>query len=146
MNPSRPDDLARQALPLAAVTGATGFIGRHLVVALHRAGFRVRLLLRREPDVAEWRGLPAPEVVVGCSGSGSPFVSLVVGTRSGSTAGSTTLRTVPSSRPGAGGSVFLRMEKGPYQSVRLTVAPPSEASVSVAERKVRVGFLNALRS
>jgi hypothetical protein len=47
------------------VTGATGFIGRHLVAALHQAGFRLRLLLRREPDVPEWRGLPAPEVVAG---------------------------------------------------------------------------------
>jgi nucleoside-diphosphate-sugar epimerase len=34
---------------LAAVTGATGFIGRHVVTALHRQGWRVRILARRHP-------------------------------------------------------------------------------------------------
>ncbi|MEO5882397.1 MAG: NAD-dependent epimerase/dehydratase family protein [Caldimonas sp.] len=79
MSPSRPDDLARHAAPLAAVTGATGFIGRHLVVALHRAGFRVRLLLRREPDVPEWRGLPPPEVVAGALDDQAALERLVEG-------------------------------------------------------------------
>src|SRR5207344_1099814 len=65
MNASQQGAAARQDAPLAAVTGATGFIGRHLVVALHQAGFRLRLLLRREPDMPEWRDLPAPEVVAG---------------------------------------------------------------------------------
>ena len=65
--------------PLAAVTGATGFIGRHLVVALHRAGFRVRLLLRREPDVAEWRELPPPEVVAGALADAAALERLVEG-------------------------------------------------------------------
>lgn len=36
---------------LIAVTGATGFIGRHLVGDLKRRGYRVRLLLRRPADV-----------------------------------------------------------------------------------------------
>jgi nucleoside-diphosphate-sugar epimerase len=34
---------------LAAVTGATGFIGRHLVTALRRHGWDVRILARRHP-------------------------------------------------------------------------------------------------
>jgi nucleoside-diphosphate-sugar epimerase len=50
--------------PLVAVTGATGFIGRRLVPALHAAGWRARLLMRRDPAIAEWRGL-RPEVVAG---------------------------------------------------------------------------------
>ena len=43
------------AAPLVAVTGATGFIGRRLVPALTANGYRVRLLLRRDPAVPEWR-------------------------------------------------------------------------------------------
>ena len=50
--------------PLVAVTGATGFIGCHLVPALAAAGWRVRLLLRRDPVVAAWRGVN-PEIVPG---------------------------------------------------------------------------------
>jgi nucleoside-diphosphate-sugar epimerase len=34
---------------LAAVTGATGFIGRHVVTALRRQGWNVRILARRHP-------------------------------------------------------------------------------------------------
>ncbi|NKF23300.1 NAD-dependent epimerase/dehydratase family protein [Solimonas marina] len=40
-----------------AVTGATGFIGRHLVRALAQAGWRVRMLVRRDPAGADWGGL-----------------------------------------------------------------------------------------
>lgn len=47
-----------------AVTGATGFVGRHLVAALARAGWQVRVLMRRDPVVAEWRGI-APQVIAG---------------------------------------------------------------------------------
>jgi 2-alkyl-3-oxoalkanoate reductase len=65
--------------PLAAVTGATGFIGRHLVAELHRAGWRVRLLLRREPDVAEWRELPPPQVVAGALDDDAALERLVEG-------------------------------------------------------------------
>jgi len=71
--------LAPNAAPLAAVTGAAGFIGRHLVVALHEAGFRVRLLLRREPDVPEWLGLPEPEVVAGSLADAAALDRLAVG-------------------------------------------------------------------
>ncbi len=35
--------------PLAAVTGGTGFLGRYVVAALVAAGWRVRLLARRDP-------------------------------------------------------------------------------------------------
>ena len=61
------------------MTGATGFIGRHLVVALHEAGFRVRLLLRREPDVPAWLGLPEPEVVAGSLADAAALDRLAVG-------------------------------------------------------------------
>jgi len=78
MNPPHPDGAARPAAPLAAVTGATGFIGRHLVVALHRAGWRLRLLLRREPDMPEWRELQ-PQVVAGTLGDDAALTRLVEG-------------------------------------------------------------------
>ena len=47
---------------LAAVTGATGFLGRHLVRELQAQGWSVRALSRREPP--PWDG-PAPQVVRG---------------------------------------------------------------------------------
>lgn len=37
-------------MSLVAVTGATGFIGRHLVAALHSRGQAVRAVVRRPPD------------------------------------------------------------------------------------------------
>lgn len=49
---------------LAAVTGATGFLGQHLVRALADAGWRVRILARRDPISPFWQGL-TPEVVQG---------------------------------------------------------------------------------
>ena len=47
-----------------AVTGATGFLGRHVVAALAAHGCRLRLLARREPVDASW-GETVPEVVLG---------------------------------------------------------------------------------
>src|SRR3990167_2000065 len=44
------------------VTGATGFLGRHLVEKLLAAKQRVRLLCRRGAD---WRGDPSVEIVEG---------------------------------------------------------------------------------
>lgn len=68
----------RLATPLAAVTGATGFIGRHLVSALAQAGWRTRLLMRREPDEPQWRAL-RPQVVVGSLGDETALARLVDG-------------------------------------------------------------------
>ncbi len=52
------------ARPIVALTGATGFIGRRLAPLLAAAGWRVRLLLRRDPVCAEWRGMN-PQIVAG---------------------------------------------------------------------------------
>lgn len=48
---------------LAAVTGATGFLGQHVVRALADDGWRVRILARREPSSPFWSA--DPEVVRG---------------------------------------------------------------------------------
>ena len=50
--------------PLAAVTGGTGFVGRHIVAALSAAGWRLRLLVRRDPIHAQIPELDA-EIVLG---------------------------------------------------------------------------------
>jgi len=39
--------------PLIALTGSTGFIGRHLLSELPKRGYRIRVLLRRPADVPE---------------------------------------------------------------------------------------------
>lgn len=39
--------------PLIALTGATGFIGRHLLTSLSARGYRVRVLLRRPAEVPD---------------------------------------------------------------------------------------------
>ena len=52
------------ARPIAALTGASGFLGGHLGRALEGAGYRVRILARRDPSMRA--GLEAAsEVVVG---------------------------------------------------------------------------------
>ncbi|ASG24456.1 NAD-dependent epimerase/dehydratase family protein [Nitrospirillum viridazoti] len=43
--------------PIVAVTGATGFLGLHLVATLARSGARLRILARRPPDHPSWTGL-----------------------------------------------------------------------------------------
>lgn len=50
--------------PLAALTGGTGFLGRHTIRALHDAGWDVRILARRTPDLPELSDLTC-EVVKG---------------------------------------------------------------------------------
>jgi 2-alkyl-3-oxoalkanoate reductase len=50
--------------PVVALTGGTGFIGRRLAPLLARAGWKVRLLLRRDPVIPEWRGME-PQIVAG---------------------------------------------------------------------------------
>ncbi|GAB3663776.1 NAD-dependent epimerase/dehydratase family protein [Ramlibacter alkalitolerans] len=72
-----PDDGGARA-PLAAVTGASGFIGRHVVAALTSAGWRVRLLLRRAPEGSEWRQAH-PEVVAGSLEDEAALARLVEG-------------------------------------------------------------------
>jgi len=50
--------------PIVAVTGATGFVGRRLVVQLAATGWRVRLLMRRDPVIPEWNGIE-PQIIAG---------------------------------------------------------------------------------
>ena len=63
---------------LAAVTGATGFIGRHVVTALWRQGWNVRVLARRHPV-----GLLSPhhsfELALGDLGNSAALERLVAG-------------------------------------------------------------------
>lgn len=75
---SDPTHEVRGAAPLVAVTGASGFIGRHVVAALAQAGWRTRLLLRREPDEPRWQGLQ-PQVVAGTLGDETALARLVEG-------------------------------------------------------------------
>ncbi|MCK9385135.1 MAG: SDR family NAD(P)-dependent oxidoreductase [Nevskia sp.] len=49
---------------MVAVTGATGFLGRHVVAALAAAGWQVRILARSQPVHPLWQDLE-PEVVLG---------------------------------------------------------------------------------
>ena len=46
-----------EARPLVAITGATGFIGRRLIPILAAAGWRTRVLVRRDPADLAWGGL-----------------------------------------------------------------------------------------
>ena len=63
--------------PLVAVTGGTGFLGRHAVAALARQGWRVRMLLRDGGGTAE--GLPAAETIRGDLGDAEALCRLVAG-------------------------------------------------------------------
>ncbi len=64
--------------PIVALTGATGFIGCRLVPLLSAAGWRVRLLLRRDPVCAQWRGAD-PQVVAGDLGDAAALAQLTSG-------------------------------------------------------------------
>ena len=74
----RPEALASTGKTVA-VTGATGFVGRHAVAALAARGWRVRVLARSEPAHPLWRGLN-PEVVLGALDDGPALERLVHGT------------------------------------------------------------------
>jgi nucleoside-diphosphate-sugar epimerase len=63
---------------LAAVTGATGFLGQHLVRAFAEAGWRVRILARRDPTSPFWEGIE-PEVIPGDLGDTAALARLCAG-------------------------------------------------------------------
>lgn len=63
---------------VAALTGATGFLGVHLVRALSQAGWQVRALARREPQPPGW-GEAQPQRVAGDLGDAGALQRLVEG-------------------------------------------------------------------
>lgn len=63
---------------LVAVTGATGFVGTHLVAALARRGWRLRLLVRRWSPLPSLAGVDA-ELVLGDVSSEPALRQLVAG-------------------------------------------------------------------
>jgi nucleoside-diphosphate-sugar epimerase len=69
--------------PLAAVTGGSGFLGRHVAAALARDGWRLRLLLRRSPLPAlpSIAGHAPVETVGGDLGDAAALRRLVEGAR-----------------------------------------------------------------
>ena len=72
---------AADEAPLAAVTGGTGFLGRHVVAALARDGWRLRLLVRRAPAPPPAAGGPPAEVVDGALDDAAALRRLVEGAR-----------------------------------------------------------------
>jgi nucleoside-diphosphate-sugar epimerase len=64
--------------PVVALTGATGFVGGRLAPLLSAAGWQVRLLLRRDPVRAEWRGME-PQIVAGELRDRAALAQLVAG-------------------------------------------------------------------
>jgi nucleoside-diphosphate-sugar epimerase len=65
-------------LPVVALTGASGFVGRRLAPVLAAGGWRVRLLLRRDPVCPEWRSLD-PQIVAGDLADSQALRQLVSG-------------------------------------------------------------------
>lgn len=63
---------------LVAVTGASGFVGPHLVAALARRGFRLRLLVRRWSPLPSLAGVAA-DIVLGDLGDEAALKRLVAG-------------------------------------------------------------------
>ena len=63
---------------VAAVTGATGFVGPHLVAALARHGWKLRLLIRRWTPLPSLAGVEA-EIVWGDLGDEASLQALVAG-------------------------------------------------------------------
>lgn len=66
------------SLPVVALTGGSGFVGARLAPLLGAAGWRVRMLLRRDPVRGEWRGLD-PQIVAGDLGDVAALRQLVEG-------------------------------------------------------------------
>ncbi len=64
--------------PVIALTGATGFVGQRLAPLLAAGGWRVRLLLRRDPVREQWRGMD-PQIVAGDLGDAQALRQLVSG-------------------------------------------------------------------
>jgi nucleoside-diphosphate-sugar epimerase len=65
--------------PIIAVTGGTGFLGRHLVLALWQAGYQPRLLVRQDPSHPLLDGIQ-PQLVPGDLGDEASLARLVSGT------------------------------------------------------------------
>lgn len=63
---------------LAAVTGATGFLGRYIALGLAAAGWRVRMLARRPPDHPQLEHLEF-ETVIGDLSDGRALLELLDG-------------------------------------------------------------------
>lgn len=63
---------------VAAVTGATGFVGPHLVAALARHGWKLRLLIRRWTPLPSLAGVEA-EIVWGDLSDGASLEALLAG-------------------------------------------------------------------
>lgn len=61
-----------------AVTGATGFLGLHLIAALAQAGARIRILARRDPTHEFWSGI-AFETIHGSLEDPAALTRLVTG-------------------------------------------------------------------
>jgi len=65
-------------VPLAAVTGASGFVGPHLIAALARHGWKARLLIRRWTPLPSLAGVDA-EIVWGDLSDAASLARLVEG-------------------------------------------------------------------
>lgn len=63
---------------VAALTGATGFLGRHVIRALADRGWAVRALVRRAPDLPELADIPI-ELVLGDLGDAAALRRLTAG-------------------------------------------------------------------
>lgn len=72
--------MATETRGVVAVTGATGFLGRHLVRALAQDGWRPRVLVRRDPVHAFWRDIEV-EVVTGDLGTPGALSRLATGAK-----------------------------------------------------------------
>nr|WP_279308068.1 NAD-dependent epimerase/dehydratase family protein [Niveispirillum sp. BGYR6] len=66
------------ARPVVAVTGGTGFLGRHLVAALWQGGYQPRLLVRQDPAHPLLEGVH-PQLVPGDLGDEAALARLVTG-------------------------------------------------------------------